>query len=432
MKQQLEALQLAKKLSVYNVFDDNQSGEILEIALKVLGNSDTVRYSATLFNKLIGWAEKSVIPMTGNLWQNYILDLIVTAVNTFTRMAASGNLSCGDSMSRVVKAAVCEDMKKLKNIISIGFTPAAGLSDNIYLELIESDLTDQSYCSSAEAPQRQILNLKKRLLKNDSWDKAADILLDFHMNSGCGPLCLFHAFLWDGKHKKLRGIPDPDPIRIENLVGYSNERGKVLMNTERILKGLPAGNILLYGDRGTGKSSTVKSLIHRYGSRGLRIIEIPKIHLADYQLILAEIKNTCLKFILFIDDLSFEDNETEYKTLKSILDGSLQARPDNVVIYATSNRRHLVREYFEERQSDVHSRDTLQEKLSLSERFSVTVLFLAPDQELYLEMVEALARQKGLSIPAGELRDLALEWERWNNGRSGRTARQFIEQLITG
>jgi len=204
------------------------------------------------------------------------------------------------------------------------------------------------------------------------------------------------------------------------------------------LAGLPANNILLYGDRGTGKSSTVKALLNRYRENGLRMVEVKKSDLADFPRLVRELRTSPQRFVLFVDDLSFEENEVEYKELKAVLEGGLESRPENVVIYATSNRRHLVRERFTDRQpeypenGEVRPGDTVQEKLSLADRFGVTVLFMAPDKALYLEIVRGLAARRGISWPREELERQALLWEAWQNGRSGRSARQFIDSIWGG
>lgn len=229
----------------------------------------------------------------------------------------------------------------------------------------------------------------------------------------------------------LAGIPNPDPIRLENLIGYEEQRTEVVRNTQQFVKGYPANNMLLYGDRGTGKSSTIKALIHKFGVNGLRLIQVSKDSLADLPDILEVIRERPYRFIIFIDDLSFEEYETEYKYLKAVLEGNLEAKPDNVVIYATSNRRHLVKEFLSdvEKTGEIRAQDTVQEKLSLSDRFGITVIFPTPDQETYLKIVEGLAEQKKLNIEKDKLRKLALQWEIWHNERSGRTAKQFIDDL---
>ncbi|MTV48095.1 DUF815 domain-containing protein [Heliobacillus mobilis] len=277
------------------------------------------------------------------------------------------------------------------------------------------------------------LGLKRLMAACTDWRDEADSLIGFHRQFGSGLFARYLAFRWEGC---LRGVEQPDPIRLEDLVGYGRQRNEVVDNTKRLLSGLRANNVLLYGDRGTGKSSTVKALIHRFGLEGLRLIEVPKSRLADFPAMIDLLKDRPQKFILFIDDLSFEDGEESYKEMKALLEGGVAVRPDNVVIYATSNRRHLIKETFADRQvtlneaDELHPGDTYQEKMSLADRFGITVTFLAPGQEAYLEIVETLAEQRGIEMERETLRRQALQWEQRHNGRSGRTARQFVDSLI--
>lgn len=431
-------LDIFNSVSLYEgVISTGPAGTLAEL-LKTAGCADEYtaqkRLLGKLFKELAMHAEFSMGPQAGNLWQNFLLDQIISDENPFTRMAAGGRLHRGEPPAGAVTAAAKNDLISLKTLLDIDFGRLFPFSrdDCIYTALLSSAPDSTIPEADKKEFSLQIYRLKLELLYTTDWSEAAKKLAEFHLAWGYGIFCLYPAFRWDGKNKRLAGIADPDPVRMEDLVGYDDERGSVMLNTERLLRGLPAHNLLLYGDRGTGKSSAVKALLHKYRHQGLRIVEVPKKHLEDYHEITGSIKNTGLKFILFIDDLSFEEHETEYKHLKSILEGSLQSRPGNAVIYATSNRRHLVREFFDERNQDVSGTDTLQEKLSLSDRFGLTVLFLSPDQELYLKIVEGLARQKGIVMPLKDLRLQALEWERWNNGRSGRTARQFVDHLLAG
>ncbi len=225
---------------------------------------------------------------------------------------------------------------------------------------------------------------------------------------------------------------DPDPVRLGDLIGYENERELVVRNTEHFVAGHAANNVLLYGDRGTGKSSTVKALLNEYADRGLRLIEVPKSLLGDLARLLRELRGRRERFVVFVDDLSFDDHESHYKDLKAVLEGGVEARPANVLLYATSNRRHLVLERFSDRGGpldEIHASDTQQEKLSFSDRFGISVTFGAPDQDRYLRIVSGLAGARGIAIDPAELRRRALEWATWQNGRSGRTARQFVDFL---
>jgi predicted AAA+ superfamily ATPase len=253
------------------------------------------------------------------------------------------------------------------------------------------------------------------------------LLADHYARHGAGRFGRYRAFRW--RASALQAVLESDPVRLTELVAYEREREPLLRNTERFLAGLPAQHALLYGLPGTGKSSTVKALLNEYADRGLRLVEVAKEDLGALPRVLEILRGRRPHFVLFVDDLSFEEHEVEYKSLKALLEGSVEEPPENVRVYATSNRRNLVRERFSERDDDVHARDTVEERLSLAARFGLRLTFPAPDQQRYLEIVAGLARQRGIKIAEGELIERAILWDRWHAGRSGRTARQFVNEL---
>ncbi|MBQ8961902.1 MAG: ATP-binding protein [Ruminococcus sp.] len=227
-------------------------------------------------------------------------------------------------------------------------------------------------------------------------------------------------------------VEHPDPQRLSELFGYDRQRREVIDNTLALLDGRPAQNVLLYGDAGTGKSSTVKAVVNEYSDRGLRLIEISKEQLRELPAVIGEISQYPLKFIVFIDDLSFTSGEDSFGALKAALEGSASSRGENMAIYATSNRRHLIRESFSEREGDdIHRNDTMQENLSLSARFGLRVSFGRPDKKEFIAIAEGIARDKGLELPE----DLGRQAEQFvlssGNGRSPRTAKQFVELLLS-
>lgn len=280
------------------------------------------------------------------------------------------------------------------------------------------------------------IELKKKLCQSSNWSDCLTDLVDFYRTTGAGMFARYYAFIWERNANSgfLKGVAYPDPVRLSDLFGYENERAEILENTLQFLKGYPANNILLYGDRGTGKSSTVKALANEYHSHGLRIIEVPKYYLSDFPEIIRELRGRKQKFIIFVDDLTFEDSSENYTALKAVLEGGLESRPLNVLIYATSNRRHLVKEMFSDRfeplgDDEIHKNDGVQEKLSLADRFGITVIFAAPDQERYLKIVNALAEQRSIQMADNDLNREAIKWAARHNGLSPRTARQFIDWL---
>lgn len=258
-----------------------------------------------------------------------------------------------------------------------------------------------------------------------SWDECLAPLREYHRNNGCGVFAAHRAFLWrDGG---LHPVEHPDPIRLHNLKGYEYQRGVAVDNTRAFLDGFEANNMLLYGDRGTGKSSTVKALLNEYAEAGLRMIEMPKEYLRELPDLTGRLAAIPMKFIVFIDDLSFSDGDDNFAALKAVLEGGLASRPRNVVIYATSNRRHLLRETFSDRAGDeVHGADTVQEAVSLSDRFGISLTFLMPDKQRFLEIVEQIAADRGLAVETPALLAAAERWALERGARSPRYARQFI------
>lgn len=267
------------------------------------------------------------------------------------------------------------------------------------------------------------------LLASGRSEEAYRWLSEYYQRHGAGIFGKQAFFVWDSRAKRIEPVTSPDPVTIADLIGYQSQKETLMKNTQKFLNGLPANNVLLYGDRGTGKSSLVKAVANQFRENGLRLIEVNKTDLTDFPDLINYLSARGLFFIIYVDDLSFEVGESQYKQLKAVLEGSLSTRPRNLLIYATSNRRHLIRETMTERDEDIHFNDTIQEKLSLADRFGITITFLAPDQEEYLSIVRGLARQRGLKIPDPVLTAKALCWERLQNGRSGRTARQFIDDL---
>ena len=298
-------------------------------------------------------------------------------------------------------------------------------------------------CALAIAVFESLLEIGLRISELSSrLAEAADVkdftraLMDHYEKCGAGMFGLYKAFRVDPSaagETDLRLIPvtDSEDVSFDKLIGYETQKKTLKDNTEAFLNGHFANNVLLYGDSGTGKSTSVHALMHEYADRGLRLIEVSKPDRARIPQILAAIKKRNYRFILFLDDLSFEEGESDYKELKAMLEGALETRSDKVLIYATSNRRHLIREVWGDRSDmeyneDVHRSDTMEEKLSLASRFGVTIYYPKPGPREYLEIVRSLAARKGLELSGQELEDAARKWELRHGGMSGRTASQFV------
>lgn len=280
----------------------------------------------------------------------------------------------------------------------------------------------------------RIEELSVRLAAAGSPQGYLDIVTGFYKDCGVGKLGLHKAFRIEGKGPaaQIRPIPNIAHIYLKDLVGYERQKAKLTANTEAFVEGRSANNCLLYGDSGTGKSSSIKALMNEYYDRGLRMIEVYKHQLEELPYVIAQIKDRNYKFILLMDDLSFEDFEIEYKYLKAIIEGGLEKRPDNVLIYATSNRRHIIREKYSDKrelQDDLHVNDTVQEKLSLVSRFGIQIYYGKPDKKEFQEIVRQLAKRYQIDMPEDQLLAEANVWELNHGGLSGRTAEQFVTHI---
>lgn len=259
---------------------------------------------------------------------------------------------------------------------------------------------------------------------------------EFYKSNGVGKFGLHKAFRLvceENSETQIVPITSVEHIYLDDLVGYELQKKKLIDNTEAFVEGRKANNALLFGDSGTGKSSSIKAILNEYYDKGLRMIEVYKHQFRCLSEVIETIKDRNYKFIIYMDDLSFEDFEIEYKYLKAIIEGGLGKKPDNVLIYATSNRRHLVREKYsdkEDRAEDLHTSDTVQEKLSLVARFGVSIYYIAPDKKEYQKIVKTLADKYNISMSEEELYLEANKWELSHGGLSGRTATQFINYLL--
>jgi uncharacterized protein len=386
-----------------------------------------------LFSLLAAEVEMARSPMVGDGWQNHLLNRLLADDNPFSRKAQMDPESMGDSL----REAARRDFRVLEGLYRLDARAILSLMrDSVGEERHGLVPWDALRPAVAEARNGAVAawEMKTLLAGSDDWGLRLDDMAKHYSSAGSGIFARYRAFRWTKGEGggKVEGIADPDPVSLDELVEYERERALLIQNTEQFVRGYPANNALLYGERGTGKSSTIKALLPRFGDRGLRLIEVPKGMLGDFPRILAILRGRRERFVLFVDDLSFDERETAYKELKAALEGSVEARPSNVVVYATSNRRHLVQERFSDRagsDAEIRGWDTHQEKLSLADRFGITLVFAAPDQLRYLKIVESLARRRSLVIDDDELRRRAIEWASQQGGFSGRSARQFVDHL---
>lgn len=332
--------------------------------------------------------------------------------NCFTKAAAAGKY---DSLPENVLKAVKRDCEAI--LMASSLTSDEVLESYKYYDEIKDIADSLPKWQSGECATSFKM-----------FDGSLINVAQYYRENGCGIFARYQAFIWrDGD---IQPVLHPDRIDMESFTGYEIQRDRVVNNTRSFIEGKSCNNCLLYGDKGTGKSSTVKAIANEFRKDGLRIVEIPKERLIDFPILVDKIAALPIKFIIFIDDLSFQKQDQSYTTLKAVLEGGLAARPDNALIYATSNRRHLVKESFADRtDDDINTRDNMQESLSLSDRFGLAVCYSVPTKKEYLEIVYALAKEKGLNMTEEELASGAERFALARGGRSPRCAKQYVESL---
>ncbi len=388
--------------------------------------------AAALCGSLVEISDR--LGFTGNLYHAYITYLLVNDENSF---------SCASELRDQVTGTLnLLALKDLEIIYGI-FHKDISLLDEKYGMSCFSLLTDYKEESGNTKTfnariRDRILDLSNKLYKSSDPAECLKHLSMFYHDFGVGSFGLNKAFRIaekEGGDFEIVPITRIAHVNLSDLVGYEDAKKKLKDNTEAFVSGRKANNCLLFGDAGTGKSSSIKGIMNEYYDRGLRLIEIYRHQFKYLNDVVARIKNRNYKFIIYMDDLSFEDTETEYKYLKALIEGGLERKPDNILIYATSNRRHLVHENFSDKldrreNDDIHESDTVQEKLSLYNRFGVTIYFGRPSPKDFKEIVLVLAKRYGVKMNEEELLLEANRWELSHGGLSGRTAAQFIDYIL--
>lgn len=368
----------------------------------------------------------------GNLWHAYLTFLLVNDENAYSTACEI----VGDVTGSINDMAA-HDFGIFKQFFDYDFhSLGQDIRSDCFNLLLSYRMEGRAGKIYSRRVRDRICTLAKKLGMASDAEELRREVTRFYKEYGVGKLGLHKAFrIEHGERGDVEIVPIANiaHVRLDDLVGYDTAKGKLLENTEAFVRGRRANNCLLFGDAGTGKSSAIKAILNQYYDQGLRMIEVYKHQFQDLNRVIAQIKNRNYKFIIYMDDLSFEEFEIEYKYLKAVIEGGLERKPENVLIYATSNRRHLVRETFRDkadRDEELHTNDTVQEKLSLVARFGVTIYFGAPDKKEFQEIVRALARREGICIPEEELLLEANKWELSHGGLSGRTAQQFVDYLI--
>ncbi|MDM9585508.1 ATP-binding protein [Nostoc sp. GT001] len=357
-------------------------------------------------------------------WEDYLITQLLLCENPFTRLAGVREF---EDLPSALVTAVQHDLQILQSLYECS---SASLSEWV------QDVAYMPISPVVWYKEQELLGVETKfttyLQELDNWGDAVEELAAYYRQCGSGLFAEYRALRWQSG--QFIGIRYSDQIKLSALVGYESQKDALLKNTEFLLSGEMALHVLLYGSRGSGKSSLVKSLLNEYSYRSLRLLEVAKSDLKDLPEIVEHLRGVSQKFIIFVDDLSFEEDDDAFKALKVVLEGNLTARPQNVVVYATSNRRHLIREFFVDRPTpkdneEIHAWDTMQEKLSFSDRFGLTLTFEPANQKTYLKIVQHLVAQAEINITQEDLEFQALQWATRHNGRSGRTARQFVDFL---
>ncbi len=370
----------------------------------------------------------------GNLWHTYLTLLLVNHENAF-----STSSEVRGAIEGSINTLALHDFAIMKELFDYDLKSLGEACHTDCLEIITDYKRNGTVSKMFNARVRdRICALGESLGHTKNAEEFMDAMVQFYKDFGVGKLGLNKAFRvehhGDGK-VEIVPITRVAHVNLEDLIGYEIPKQKLLENTEAFVRGKKANNCLLFGDAGTGKSSSIKGIMNRYYDEGLRIIEIYKHQFQDLNEVIAQIKNRNYKFIIYMDDLSFEEFEIEYKYLKAVIEGGLEKKPDNILIYATSNRRNLVRERSSDKlelmdPEDLHSSDTVQEKHSLVYRFGVRIYYGAPSKKEFQKIVLALAERNGIRMPEEQLLLEANKWELSHGGLTGRTAQQFIDHLL--
>ncbi len=368
----------------------------------------------------------------GNLWHSFLAFILVNNENAYSKAC-----EIRGEVEGSINQIVLHDFEIIKSLFDFDFEKLAAYFE---MDCMDAMLNYQSMSESGKIFNKRIKErineLKLKLEAASGVSEFKDAVTAFYKDFGVGKLGLHKAFrIQHRENEDVEIVPITNiaHVKLEDLVGYELAKQKLIDNTEAFVNGKQANNCLLYGDAGTGKSTSIKAIANQYYDRGLRLIEVYKHQFCNLNDVIAQIKNRNYKFIIYMDDLSFEEFEIEYKYLKAVIEGGLEKKPDNVLIYATSNRRHLIRETFsdkEEVREDMHTSDTVQEKLSLYARFGVSIYFGAPSKKEFQNIVKVLAEKYQVHMDEETLLAEANKWELSHGGLSGRTAQQFINYLL--
>lgn len=418
------------------IYKNIEEGEVLQDMAFLMENYDSDFYNQEDLKGLLFDTANQILELAvshgfeGNLWHTYLTFLLANHENAY-----STSCEIVGEIQGTINEAALHDFQIFKELFDYDFRE---MEERLGVECISMLSRYQGTKGYGKVYNQRIRDriceLAVHLAEAETAEAFKATLTQFYKEFGVGKFGLHKAFRVEHTEEGVEILPITKiaHVHLDDLVGYEIAKKKLIDNTEAFVKGRKANNCLLFGDAGTGKSSSIKAILNQYYDQGLRMIEVYKHQFQDLNDVIAQVKNRNYKFIIYMDDLSFEEFEIEYKYLKAVIEGGLERKPDNILIYATSNRRHLIRETFrdkEERDEELHSNDTVQEKLSLVARFGVTIYFGKPDKKEFQEIVRQLAKRNEIRLPEEELLREANKWELNHGGLSGRTAQQFIDYL---
>ena len=424
------------KLIMYGDIDEDcilyQMGEIFrEFEEGTQSNAVLIRKVYTQIKRLLTVATD--FGFDKNLWHNYLAYFLITNENPFSITCEKIGANDGS-----VNHFARNDFSAIKNLFEYDYSEIEkSLGIDCFTQISNYRAIEKKELMYNKNVSEKVQALSSRMEQARDVEGFFTAVTEFYRDYGVGMFGLNKAFrIQDRTDSKLVFLPinNMDKVMLSDLVGYEIQKKKLVDNTRAFVEGKKANNVLLFGDSGTGKSTSIKAIVNEFYDQGLRMIEIYKHQFKDLSNVIAAVKNRNYKFIIYMDDLSFEEFEIEYKFLKAVIEGGVETKPDNILIYATSNRRHLIRETWSDRndvQQDegMHRSDTMQEKLSLVNRFGVTINYSKPSQKEYFDIVIHLAAKSGIKMSEDELKAEANKWELSHGGISGRTAQQFIYYL---
>ena len=424
------------KLVIYREFEEdsillNLASIFEDYEKKAVSNENLITRIYEEIHKLLDIATQ--YGFDKNLWHNYLTFLLITNENPFSITCEKVGASIGKTVNHFAKG----DFKIFKNLFDFSFEQIEkDLGIDCFTTICHYEAVGKKERMYNKNVSEKVQALSEKIEQAKDENDIFELVTEFYRAYGVGMFGLNKAFriVSGEKGAIFQPINNTEQVLLDDLIGYEIQKKKLVDNTKAFVEGREANNCLLFGDAGTGKSTSIKAIINEYYDQGLRMIEIYKHQFRDLSSVIAQIKNRNYRFIIYMDDLSFEEFEIEYKFLKAVIEGGLETKPDNVLIYATSNRRHLIRETWSDRsdmsKDELHRSDTMQEKLSLVSRFGITINYSKPTQKEYYEIVVELAKKyPTITLSEEELCAEANKWELSHGGISGRTAQQFINYL---